>query len=223
MSNTASDRIIALFEKPEVQVAITTAATGAELINPAAGVIATLFHEVANIADELLAKRIIKGLASGLNQEKFTNELRNYVSASEENAFHIANTLRKSMLSNSPKACVIMGRILADHVSNQESYDANDIIIVNALEHATDDDLWKFRRMMELSEGEEVLIKELEENLLACLEWCVAYRLWDKQNPLRGGTLYLNGGAKPNPAAFKLIKYMDEVRQLFRTYKEDEL
>lgn len=170
--------------------------------------------EATSFADECRLSYIIHGLASGLDVETFTNDLWNYVSKDEEKAFRVANALRKSLLMDSPIACSLMGEILTDHVEKDTHYDREDNIIVHALETATDDDLICFRKMMRTVKDNKIDIIDQ-----VTVDWAEANRLFKINNPHMGewqGLLSFEPEYIPEPAAYKMMNYLDKIKQLFR-------
>ena len=190
------------------------AASAVGTFNPVAGVVVTAFKECASIADEARLNYIIHGLATGLNMETFTNELWNYVSQDENKAFHAANAIRKSLLMDSPIACALMGRILADHVALNNSYDRDDSIIIHALETATDEDLICFRKMMNTIRDGKVEVLDQ-----TTVDWCEMSRLFKKQtvNPGTWESISFIPEYKPETSAFRMAEYLDKIKQIFRS------
>ena len=169
------EKLSYIIKKPEVQSGLSIAASSFSLANPLAGAVISAFKEVSSIADEIKGRYILNGLASGLNQEKFVNELESYVNSNDENAGFVANTLRKALLADSPIACTLMGRILADHIKEKKPYDQYDVIIIHALESATDDDLRAFQNMMSGYNGKNIVVSSQNT-----VEWCFINRIFQQ-------------------------------------------
>ena len=104
------DKLLGILNRPEVKASFSTVVAGVSAVSSQMGVVLTAFKEVASIADEAKGQRIVRGLASGLNQELFLNEIQNYIHSSDKNASFFANMLRKALLAESPIACTLMGR-----------------------------------------------------------------------------------------------------------------
>ena len=85
------DKIISILNRSEIQAGLSTASAGGAIADPVIGAIITAVKDVVSVADEVRARRIFKGLASGLNQETHMNELVNFIAASDQNALFIAN------------------------------------------------------------------------------------------------------------------------------------
>lgn len=205
------DTLLALFKKPEVQSGLSVAMAGTALPAPALSAILSVIKEGVGFIDQIRLSSILHGLASGLNQETMLNELTNYISESEDNAYHVANTLRKAMYAESRKGCVLLGRILADHIGKNERYNRDDLIIVHAIETVTDEDLLSFRKMMERYCGEDI---EIIDQIT--VDWCYSNRIFGQRlGKVRGGTLMFTPRYVPEKAAYKLMNYLDEIKQFF--------
>ena len=208
-----ADKLIAILKDEKVQGALSIGADITAVGNPVGAVVVTAFKEIASISDEIRCRNILQGLASGLNQEKFTNELITYVKASEDNAAHVSNTIRKAMLSESPIACALMGHIMAVHIADKKPFDREDVIIVHAVGSATDEDLTDFIKMMQKVSDEGIIAVRTEFE--ACADWCVSSRLC-KENKMsyqqNTETLELFTGIMPGSAAKRLVKYLDDMR-----------
>ena len=164
---------------------------------------------------------MIKGISTELNQEKQINQLYGYVENSEENAFYVANTLRKALLSDSPIACTIMGRILARHVSEGSTYDQDDNIIFHALENATDQDIKQFVNVMKYSKTDRGTFRipcdDMNPEFKSFLEWCVYNRIFVSRmaewEEIDDGVLDINTYYyEANPASV-LLRYIDGANQ----------
>ena len=185
------------------------------MINPAIGDVLSSFKEIALVSDEVRCKHIINGLASGMNIETFTNQLATFVSQSEENAFYISSTLRKALLADSKIVCTLMGRIMADNISDRKSYDRDDVIIIRALESATDDDIIVFRKIMQTLDDDTVTLES--EDYVGCIDWGLSNRLFKQEDKgFQGTTLMLGYDTKVCNASRKLMIYTEEIKQLFR-------
>ena len=72
-----ADKLIAILNDEKVQGALSIGADMTAVGNPVGAVVVTAFKEIASISDELRCRYILQGLASGLNQEKFTKDIVN--------------------------------------------------------------------------------------------------------------------------------------------------
>ncbi len=218
------------FNSEPFQLALTGIDTGAaalSVISPEAGLTSALlkgFAYIASNADAAKIDHFIKGMASGssFNREKFTNLLNTYVS-DEDNAFYVSNLMRKAVLSDSRKVCTIMGRILADNVDSGQKFSPDDIIIGNALQLASDDDLVGFLGLMRNyreRRGDNDFITfpyrdPDKQNLRLAAEWAMNGRILGRSTIAR-----LDGGngvmdCPVTPLADKLMDYCREVRQIW--------
>ena len=133
-----------ILKSTEFETALSLLNTIGSSLDSVAPSFLSIAQKMGAVADEIKMKALLRGLASGLNQETQVNKLYTYVDDNEENSFYISNTIRKALLSNSPIACTIMGRILSNHINEKHVYSQDDIIIVHALESATDYDIRSF-------------------------------------------------------------------------------
>ena len=202
------DKVLNIFNRPEVQAGLSTATEGISISNPAAGLILTAVKDVVSVADEVRAQRILKGLASGLNQETHMNELQNFIAASDQNALFIADVLRKALLSDSLIVCTLMGRIVADHASRNTPFDQYDAIIVHAVESATDDDLREFYHIMNSLSDDGFV--ETENKLVS--DWGANCRLFRNNDQITWGEVHDGPKRVPTEVATRLMEYLDEVR-----------
>ena len=208
-----ADRLIAILKDEKFQSALAIGADITAIGNPVGAAVVTAFKEVASISDEIRCQYILRGMASGLNQEKFTTELIGYVKGSEDNAAHVSNTIRKAMLSESPIACALMGWIMAKHIADKKPFDRDDVIIVHAVGSATDEDLTDFMKMMQTVSDEGIIAvrNEFEE----CADWCVSNRMCKEDRvsyQQDTETLEFFSGIIPSSAAKRLEKYLDDMR-----------
>ncbi len=207
------NQIISVLEKDEIKSGLTLAAEGLSLGNPVVGIVTQAFFDIVTIADRIKVQRILKGLASGLNQETFTYELLSYVRESDEHASYVANMIRKAMLADSEIVCVLMGRIMADHIASREKYDKFDVIIIHAIGAATDNDMKCFYKMMRLVDKEEL---PNDDEYADCIEWGLANRVFKREDGERakGEKIEFYDYVAPKEAAYKLFNYLEEIKQL---------
>ncbi len=210
------DKLIKIFKNPKVQAELSISSGMIAISHPVSAAVVNAFKEAATLSDEIRFSYLLKGLASGLNQETFTIDLLNYVKASEDNASHVASSLRKAVLTDSPIVCTLMGRIIADHVAEKRKYDKSDIIVVHALESATDDDLMCFRKMIKTASDNGDIAVSDEYN--DCAEWCVNNRLCKESKGTYNEetkSLTLFPGIIVCEPAERLSKYLYEIKGIF--------
>ena len=219
------DQLKDFIKSQEFNMALSMVATGISISHPVYSAFISVFQGVTSVVDEFKIECVLRGMATGINQEKQINQMYNYVSKNEDNAFYIANTLRKALLSDSPIVCTILGRILADHISTETPYDREDKIIVHALESATDDDIRLFMKIMRedilkvgSKEEYENFYNILQDNpeLQDSIDWCVSNRIF-KENDVNdfGDTLSFEKSYSLTQVAFRLRKYAESVWQVF--------
>lgn len=219
-------------DKP-TQLILSVVETGLEVLSnacPGAGLVSILIEGFCNasaISDEIKINHFIKGMASdgNFNREKFTNLLSSYLQ-DEDNAFYVSNLMRKAVLSDSRKVCTVMGRILADNVNSEKSFSTDDIIIGNALQLASDEDLVSFMEIMKHYRKESDSNSENEiitfpyrdpekQNLRLAAEWAMNGRILGRTTLARfdGGKGVMD--CLVTPVADKLLEYCEEVRQIW--------
>ena len=207
-------QLLACLDKDDIKTALSLGGIVASIGDPIAGAVTQAFLEISSIVDRKKVQRILEGLASGLNQETYIYQLKAYISESEEHSSYVANTIRKGMLAESEIVCVLMGRMLADHVNTKEKYDKYDVIILHALGSATDDDMKVFYSMMRLVQNEEL---PQEDEYTECIEWGLTNRLFKQgrgEKTVKGITDYYDYIA-PKEAAYKLQVYLNGIKQVF--------
>lgn len=224
-------KLMKLLKSTKANIVADVGIAAVSAADPLMGVILTAAHDIGDLADEFRINALIKGLSTGFNQEKQINQLYNYVEKSEKNAFYVTNTLRKALLSDSPIACTIMGRMLACHIEGGTVYTQEDNIIFHALENATDYDIRQFYKVMnEYKENDEAgdvvfhIPNEIFNNsdFASSLNWCVLNRIF---NGISGAVWVKEGQAydnshSPTPAANRLFEYVDSVKQVLRYGEE---
>lgn len=208
------EKILKIINDSFAQKVLAVATTGIEIACPQIGPFMELVKGVSSLSDEYRIKKLLKGLASGWNQETFTNEFEEYVKSSEDNAVYVANLLRKALFADSPIACTLMGRILADHVGNKTSFDKFDSIIIFALGSAIDNDLLNFRKMMQEYDSKSSIqfIDVIDQETV---DWCTMNRIFEQINSsVEDEGIILEPRYKPKESAMRLMKYLDEIKQL---------
>ncbi len=195
-------------------------ASGASVVNPLFGVLISAAKDIAGLADEIRINALIKGLSTELNQEQQINLLYRYIQSSEEHAFYVSNSLRKALLSNSPIACAIMGRMLARHIASNTSYDQDDKIIFQALENATDDDVQMFYDFMNeynsIADKPKTIPFELLNKYSVIENWCEFNRIVRHNMSVDnyGEEVVFNENFSLYSAALRLMDYIESIRQL---------
>lgn len=115
--------------------------------NPVTGVILSGVKTMMDDADKYKFQCLLKGIATGLDQEKMMNQLYEYICDSER-AFYVAGIFKRTMLNNSRIACCIMGIILSELVKENKDFSQDELIIFNMLDSAIDADLKNFDDIM---------------------------------------------------------------------------
>lgn len=98
---------------------------GLNQVTPVAG----LAHDILSEYNAFKLSYLMDGLVSGLNQEKWLNELYNFVNASPEKAIMVANMFKKTIHAECPKVCVIYGLILASHMQSGTKLTQDEMIV----------------------------------------------------------------------------------------------
>ena len=219
------ENLLRIFKGKEFNTALAAVGTGTSVSHPLAGAIIQLFQQFTSVVDEVKINNVLRGLATGIDQERLINQLYNYVSESDENAYYVANTLRKALLSDSPIICCVLGRILSDHVDKNLKYDHSDMVIIHALENATDADLRLFKSLMSsevfrLSPKDQIeyLYKEISNNpsVQDCIDWCVYNRILKSTTAdVVGEELIWGPSYACTETAERLYKYINSVWQVF--------
>ncbi len=101
---------------------------------------------------------MLKGLLTELNVEMQINLLYNYVIASSERAYMVANIFRKTINAESKRVCIIYGMIIAEHLKRESDFSSMELLLCRALENAIDFDSINFEEMMK----EYVISGEIE-------------------------------------------------------------
>lgn len=207
---------------------IRSGAVGAVgIVNQIAGVAAGIGDSIVEQWNTFKFSLLLNGLSTGLNVEKRLNQLYNFVTDSSEKAIHVANLFKQTVNAECPKACVIYGLILADHVEKNTAFTHDEMIVCKALANATDYDLENFKTIMEKytqprSSGDRVVFpegfSEIESYATTC-DWAVFNRIfisrmgeWEKlgEGTLDISTHYYTG----NPAPV-LLEYIKKARQVW--------
>ena len=161
---------------------------------------------------------MIRGISTELNQEEQINRLYGYIENSDDNAFYVANTLRKALLSDSTLACTVMGSMLAKHVKHDTMYDQDDKIIFHALESATDEDIRNLYRIMKNykvdMESFKIPNDDIDDIMISSLDWCAFNRLFRQKIWGDIADEGFNTEYGPNSSAERLYEYIRSVKQV---------
>ena len=222
------ERLLELLKTDEAKALANVGIAGISVKYPIAAVFLTAAHEIAGLADKMRFIAVAKGLSTELNQEEQINILYNYVDKSEENAFYVANTLRKALLADSQVACTIMGKMLACHAKQGNAYDQDDNIIFRALETATDEDIRLFTKAMQEYKTPKgtfrIPLDELDSHLFATMGWGEFNRLFYGPS---GGIAWTDAddagfdtSHSPTAAAERLFEYISSMKQILEYGKD---
>ena len=217
--NETTAKCFDLLKRKEVVESISLTSQAASIPSPIAGIALQSFKSVASIVDEIKLNHILRGIASGLNQEEYISELENYISSKPENAWAVESNIKKALLADSPIACTLLGRMLAEHVKDKTPYDRSDAIVAHALETATDDDIFAFREMMKTyKERDQIGVRVSDQD---AADWCLSNRIFKEvfSHPFKGDKVVstdFDTIIEPTKAAEKLLYYINEIKQLFR-------
>lgn len=174
--------ILRVMDNPMMELVRPAVIEGLNQVSPAAGVARDILLEY----NAFKLSRLMDGLSSGLNCEKWLNELYNYINASPEKAITVANLFKQTVNAECHKVCVIYGLILAGHMQSGTKLTHEEMIVCKALENATEYDLINFKEIMEkylqsVPKGDRVVIpKDLPEKdeVMTTCDWCVYNRIF---------------------------------------------
>lgn len=176
------------FDTVENQFIKDTLLSVLEAASPPIGAVASCTDQFIQKFNEIKLHWLLRGLSSGLNMEKQTNDLFCYVKSSNERAYLVANTLKKCLAAETPKACVIYGMILARHLGDDNDFTQNELIVCKALENATDQDLVNFMEIMgqyvdiDTNHRRRVFFKDADSakvlRLRSTCDWCAYNRIF---------------------------------------------
>ena len=193
--------------------------------NPVVGVVGSVGDQFLSQYNTFKLGFLLKGLATGLNMEARLNQLYTYVNSSPEKAVIVANLFRKTINAESPKACIIYGLVLANHVAENTKITYEEMIVCRALENATDYDLIHFKEIMDRhlkptkNEMRVVFPKDCDsmDAYRTTCDWCVYNRIfvsqipiWDELETQTAGIETTYYAAKP---AAVLLQYINAARQ----------
>lgn len=223
------ERLLEVLKSGKTKAVVNVGTAAISVRHPIGAIFLTAAYEIVSLADEVRIDALVKGLSTELNQEEQINSLYSYVEKSEENAFYVANTLRKALLVDSPLACMIMGKMLAYHAKIGSSYDQDDNIVFHALETATDEDIRLFTKIMQeykTTDGRfRIPLDNLNTNLLATMGWCETNRLYfGPSGGISWGEFGDDGfdtSHSPTSAAERLFQYVCSVKQVLEYEKRE--
>lgn len=95
-------------------------------------------------------EKFLEGFSKGEPTEKQIEKLADYVD-SETKAEYISDAFSKVLLSNSSKACLVMGSILNDVIESKDELDYQELTCINALVSFFDYDISNFKVIHEYS------------------------------------------------------------------------
>lgn len=164
------------------KIGINSAFCIGEILSPINTMFAKIGKEIAEQSDILRLNHMLNGYMKGNNTEMRLNQLYTFVKNSDR-AFLVSNLFRQALLKNSTIVCCLYGLILAECVDNDKKADYEDLIVLNALQNATDYELKYFIEIIDnyMDEGyvDTKAIsesgKEVEYNFT--LEWCKNNRI----------------------------------------------
>lgn len=229
--NQILNKIKEMLISPESDALLYGTGKMVEMINPAGGASIGMIHNSLNkfvtAYDSFKLHMLINGLSKDKDMETHLNELYVYVSSSQSRAFSVGSVLKKAIAANSPRICMIYGKILSNHYADGgKDYTADDVIVCNALENACDDDLEDFKEIMELyikADGAIEYPRQEKERIEKTCSWCLFSRLFT----LNGFTYGMLGGQDdpehetikrtyvPSSAAYLLLELINEIRQIW--------
>lgn len=207
-------------DTPEAQVVRTAGVAAIGAAKPVAGVFAASADGLLSRWNSFKLGLLLRGLASGLNTEKYLNELYNYVNASSAKAITVANVFQQTLDAASPRVCILYGLILGDHLADKKDFSFDELIVCNALKIANDQDLDNFKEIMEgsIDDSKKVIIdkvKDLGARYLTTCDWCVYNRLFASESFRIGNngtdnTLALDTEYYTSKPADILMSYIDQ-------------
>lgn len=197
---------------------LSIASSVVDKIDPITGIAINFAGELLKHYNVYKLNKLIEGLSLNLNIEKRLNELYNYVSASDEKAYIVANLFKKTINCENPKTCIIYGIILAKHLDNHSSFDHDELIVCKALENATDYDLSNFKIIMEnyVEKNGRINIPNNNEVYNSTCDWCLFNRIFlSDAFDSNGDALILSKYYSITNSAKILLEYINGLRQTY--------
>lgn len=187
--NELRETIMQLADKPVTKAAIQSVPTVVGLFNPVAGAVTDISVNFMQQYYDFQLQTILAGLSTGLNKEKFSNELYVYITNNDETAYNVASTFKKALSAECPKALFILGLILGKNMKNNTNYTRDQLIVCKAVESANDYDLKNFQLIMDnckidLDNGKRAIDltiideQEVREECEVTCSWAVYNRLF---------------------------------------------
>lgn len=219
------NRISAVINKPELSAFRELAVGLLGIYNPIVGVSAGAINRVISDFNTYKITLLLEGLSTNTSMERRMNELFNYVNKSDENAINVANIFKKVINAESPKACLIYGLIIADHLNGSNSFRQEELIVCKALENGTDHDLSIFKDIMEqyvvkVENNRESVelplnLANKDEYIVTC-DWCLYNRVFVMESIKFENTTLVNGRFYYTSApANILIKYINDLHRIW--------
>lgn len=218
-------RISEIINKPELSAARELAVDVMSVCNPVAGIAAGAVNKLITDYEAYKLTLLLKGLSTNLNMEKRINELYNYINKSDENAINVANIFKKTINAESPKACLIYGLVIADHLASNKSFSQEELIVSKALENCTDYDLNLFKEIMEqygvkAEDGRTSIVLPSDmanegKYIITC-DWCVYNRLFVMDSiKAEDSTIVYGRFYYTSEPANILLKYIDDLHRVW--------
>lgn len=234
MSHSLDEIMYAILNKlnsPTGELSRELASATVSAMNSVAGVITISASSFISKMDEFMIDRLLLGLSDGINQEKQINDLYNYVTASSKRAFLVGSIFKQTLLSKSPKVCVLYGKILSEHIGDKTSdFSKMEMIACNAISNVDDYDLMNFviimkeyvikddrgiKRVVFDNINDDKAVYELEQTC----SWCTYNRLFS-YNPLEwtswdAGNISIDAHYIVQAPAEILLNWIEEVKQIW--------
>ncbi|MBE5860015.1 MAG: hypothetical protein E7301_07815 [Butyrivibrio sp.] len=218
----------------DISVVLRDAASaGISVLSPALGAVGTSINSFLGQMDAFMINRLLIGLSGGLDQEKQINELYNYVVSNKKRAFIVGNILKQTLISKSPKTCVIYGKALANHIGDKDSdFSRDEVIVCNALVNANDYDLKNFVVIMKecvidnniankiFFDTRNEKIMNMRDVLEDTCSWCAYNRLYkfkpeEYADYVVKGALFIDTHYYVRNPANILLEWIEEVQQIW--------
>lgn len=189
------------------------------------GIVGGIGNDFLSQYNDFKLSYLLKGLASGRNIEMRLNQLYTYITSSPEKAIMVANLFKQTVNAECPKACIIYGLIIANHLESGTKFTYDELIVCKAIESATDFDLKNFKEIMEnylrqTTTGRKIVFPkdfiDIDTFITTC-DWCVYNRIFVSRTAeleeTEGGTLDISTHYyEANPASV-LLNYLVAAKQ----------
>lgn len=198
--------------------------TEAAEIIPGIGSYVEVINMIANASNTKKLNDALRALSKNENVEKSLNELYGYVS-NEERALYVSTAFRKIILANSKIAATIIGLMLGEIKSENREFNNDDVILFNALETMTDFDIRNFKELMENDYlNDDIGIRYFDTSKFVgkeqkafneLLGFCEKNRLFSlSTNSMENDSVFFGMEYAPKPIAFRLLTYINQVKQI---------